>query len=143
VNLFSGAPDLQKVLEGGEFKRGSMSDGKEVYQIFTYGRIISYTRQAMINDDLSALDRTPRALAGAGRRLENRTVYGILTTNGALQDTGNSVQRHGCQHRRRPREPRHGHGFRARHGLAHHARAAMRVQKGKQAEELNVAPSGT
>jgi hypothetical protein len=141
VNLFSGAPDLQKVLEGGEFKRGSMSDGKEVYQIFTYGRIISYTRQAMINDDLSALDRTPRALAGAGRRLENRTVYGILTTNGALQDTGNLFNATAVSTAGGHANLGTGTGSALGTGSLTTMRAAMRVQKGKQAEELNVAPS--
>lgn len=141
VNLFSGAPDLQKVLEGGEFKRGSMSDGKEVYSIFTYGRIISYTRQALINDDLSALDRTPRALAGAGRRLENRTVYGILTTNGALSDTGNLFNATAVSIAGGHANLGTGTGSALGTGTLATARAAMRLQKGKQAEELNVAPS--
>jgi hypothetical protein len=90
VTLLSGAPDLKQVLEDGEFKYGSMNDGKETYSVATYGRIIGISRQALINDDLNAFDRIPRALGGAARRLENRTVYGVLTGNAALSDTGRS-----------------------------------------------------
>lgn len=142
VTQLSGAPDLKQVLEGGEFKRGAMSDGKEVYQIFTYGRIISYTRQALINDDLNALDRTPRALAAAGRRLENRTVYGILTTNGNMADGGalfnaTAYTTAGSGHANLGT----GAGSALGTGALITGRAAMRTQKGKQNEELNLAPS--
>lgn len=142
VVLVSGAPDLQKVLEGGEFKRGSMSDGKETYQIFTYGRIISYTRQALVNDDLSALDRTPRALGAAGRRLENRTVYGILTTNGNMADgaalfNANAYTPTGSGHANLGT----GAGSALSTGSMATGRSAMRLAKGKQNEELNVTPA--
>ncbi|HKW84872.1 MAG TPA: peptidase, partial [Burkholderiaceae bacterium] len=56
VNL-AGAPDLLQVNEHGEFKYGAMTDGKETYSLLTYGRIVSLTRQALINDDLRGFDR--------------------------------------------------------------------------------------
>lgn len=88
VTQLSGSPNLLKVLEGGEFKRGKILDNKETYQVFTYGRIIGISRVAIVNDDLSAFDRTPRMLANAARRLENHTVYDLLTANGTMTDTG-------------------------------------------------------
>ena len=72
--------------ENGEFKRGAVTDGKETYQLATYGKIIGLTRQAIINDDLSAFTRIPAMFATAAANLESDTVYGILTANAALAD---------------------------------------------------------
>ena len=82
----SDAPALEKVTENGEFKRGAVTDGKETYQLATYGKIIGLTRQAIINDDLSAFTRIPAMFATAAANLESDTVYGILTANAALSD---------------------------------------------------------
>lgn len=82
----SDAPSLEKVTENGEFKRGAVTDGKETYQLATYGKIIGLTRQAIINDDLSAFTRVPAMFATAAANLESDTVYGILTANAALAD---------------------------------------------------------
>jgi len=82
----SDAPALEKVTENGEFKRGAVTDGKETYQLATYGKIIGLTRQAIINDDLSAFTRIPAMFATAAANLESDTVYGILTANAALAD---------------------------------------------------------
>lgn len=83
----SDAPMLKKVTENGEFERGAVTDGKETYQLATYGKIVGFTRQSMINDDLSALTRVPSAMAAAVAALESDVVYGILTTNAALSDS--------------------------------------------------------
>lgn len=80
-------PALKAVMEGAEFSYGSISEGRESYQLATYGRIVSLTRQAIINDDLRAFDR---ALGTAGQRaadLESGIVYNVLIANGALADT--------------------------------------------------------
>jgi hypothetical protein len=139
VNL-AGAPDLLQTNEHGEFKYGSMTDGKETYSLVTYGRIVSITRQAVVNDDLRGFDRLVSAFGNSAARLENRTVYGILTANAALSDTGalfNStvVTTAG------------GHANLASSGAAISVttltagRAAMRIQKGLQSEELNIVPA--
>lgn len=83
----SDAPALEKVNENGEFKRGSVTDGKETYQLATVGKIIGFTRQSIINDDLSALTRVPALFANAAANYESDTVYGILTANAALSDS--------------------------------------------------------
>ena len=139
VNL-AGAPDLLQVNEHGEFKYGAMTDGKEVYSMLTYGRIVSLTRQALINDDLRGFDRLVGAFGNSAARLENRTVYAILTANAALSDTGllfnsTAVTTAG------------GHANLAGSAAAISVtslgvgRAAMRLQKGLQSEELNITPS--
>ena len=83
----SDAPALEKVNENGEFKRGAVTDGKETYQLATVGKIIGFTRQSIINDDLSALTRVPALFANAAANYESDVVYGILTANAALSDT--------------------------------------------------------
>lgn len=141
VTQLSNAPDLQKVLEGGEFKRGKMTDGKETYQVFTYGRIIGISRQAIVNDDLSAFDRVPRALGAAARRLENTTVYGILTANAAMADTGNLFNVTAVTTAGGHANLGTGTGSVLSTGSMTTGRAAMRVQKGYASEVLNLAPA--
>lgn len=138
VNL-AGAPDLLQVNEHGEFKYGAMTDGKETYSLLTYGRIVSITRQAIINDDLRGFDRLVGAFGNSAARLENRTVYAILTANAALSDTGalfnaTAVTTAG------------GHANLTSSGTAISVtslgvgRKQMRLQKGLQSEELNITP---
>lgn len=86
VVALSGAPSLLPVNEHGEFKSGIMVDGAETYAAGTAGRIVGFTRQAMINDDLGAFNRLIGAFGAAAARYENAIVYGILTTNGNLAD---------------------------------------------------------
>jgi len=85
--LLSGAPSLLEVKSGGEFKYGSVTDGKETYALATYGRIIGINRQTIINDDLQAFTRLPQLCANAAADLQSDTVYGILTANAALADS--------------------------------------------------------
>jgi hypothetical protein len=134
VAQLSGAPDLLQTNEHGEFKYGKMTDGGEVYAVLTYGRIVSLTRQAIINDDLRAFERLVSAFGFAARRLENRTVYAQLTANAALADT---VALFHATHSNL--------GIGAPSALQMTAlttaRAAMRLQKGLANEELSLAPS--
>ena len=138
VNL-AGAPDLLQTNEHGEFKYGSMTDGKETYALTTFGRIVSLTRQAIVNDDLRGFDRLVGAFGNSAARLENRTVYGILTTNANMGDGGalfnaTAVTTAG------------GHANLTSSGTAISVdslgvgRANMRAKKGLQSEELNLAP---
>lgn len=129
----SAMPDLLKVGEGGEFKYGTISDGKASYGLVTYGRVLGISRQMLINDDLRALERITVGYAGSAARLENRTVYAQLTANPAMSD-GIAL-------------------FHADHGnlaasggpvsatTLGDGRKRMRLQKGLQKEELNLAPA--
>ncbi len=130
VNL-SDAPALEKINESGEFKRGAFTDGKETYQLATYGKIIGITRQAVINDDMSAFTRVPELFGFAAANLESDTVYGILTANAALADT---VALFHATHANL------GTGAIAVAGL-NSARAAMRVQKTPGGAVMNLAPA--
>ena len=74
------APQLEKVNESGEFKRGTMGEAKERYRVETWGKVIGITRQVIINDDLDAFTRVPepvrhrRGDAGKRRRLGHRDI---------------------------------------------------------------------
>ena len=81
-----GAPDLVKVPESGEFTYGTIGEGKEVYSLATYGRIIGITRQTIINDDLNAFARIPAAFGASAADLESDLVYSILTGNPVMND---------------------------------------------------------
>jgi hypothetical protein len=80
------APSLQKVNEKGEFTHGSIGESKETYKLATYGRIVSITRQVIINDDLGAFTRIPAGFGVAAATLESDTVWGIITSNPNMGD---------------------------------------------------------
>jgi hypothetical protein len=77
---------LTKVTEAGEFTYGQTSDAKEVMTLLTYGKIVSITRQVIINDDLQAFTRLPALMAAAAARLESDLVYAIFTGNPLMGD---------------------------------------------------------
>ncbi len=134
VVQLSGAPELLQTNEHGEFKYGTMTDGAETYAVVTYGRIVALTRQAIINDDLRGFDRLVSAFGASARRLENRTVYSQLTANAALSD---GVALFHANHANLGT----GAGSALQFSALAAGRTAMRVQKGLQSEELNLAPS--
>lgn len=80
------APQLLKVGEGGEFKRGSIAESKESYRIETYGRVVAITRQVLINDDLDAFTRIPAMYGTAIATLESDVVWAIVIANANMAD---------------------------------------------------------
>lgn len=86
VNRLSEGPDLVVVGESGEITEGKLSEAREQYALATYARILSITRQALMNDDLEAFSRIPRMMGAAARRVPNRLAYNILKNNAALAD---------------------------------------------------------
>ena len=80
-------PDLEHLPEGGEIKDGNVTDhGAEYVRAESYARIVSISRKALINDDLGALTRTPRAMGVAAARKESDIVYGLLANNPTMRD---------------------------------------------------------
>lgn len=84
----SGAPSLEEVTENGEFKYGKVTDAKEVYALKTYGKILPFTRQTIINDDMDALSRIPGLFGRAAADLESDTVWGLVQANPTMADGG-------------------------------------------------------
>ncbi|AIF52008.1 prohead protease/major capsid protein fusion protein [Pelosinus sp. UFO1] len=80
----SEADELKPLTELGEFKHAEVSEGKSTVQLGTYGRKWSLSRQAIINDDMSALSTLPNKYSMAAKRMINRMVYDILNNNAAI-----------------------------------------------------------
>jgi hypothetical protein len=83
---FGEAPDLEEVLEHGEFTRGTIVEGKEQFALATYGKIFAITRQALINDDLEAFARVPLEFGRAARRKESDLAWAQITSNPTMGD---------------------------------------------------------
>lgn len=80
------SPALVKKLEGAEYKRGTIGEGREQYNLVTYGRAIDFTREMIINDDLNAFDRVLQGFGQSAANLESDIVWGLITGNGNLSD---------------------------------------------------------
>lgn len=132
----SGAPSLELVQVGGEFKRGAVTDGKEVYALATYGKILGINRQTILNDDMNAFTRLPALAARAAADLESDTVYGIITTNGTLQTTGFAL--FGTGHANLSTGAATGTIDVTQIGVG---RAKMRIQTGLEGRPINVRPA--
>jgi hypothetical protein len=125
------APQLKQVNEAGEFTYGSIGEGKESYNLATYGRIIAVTRQTLINDDLGAFADLPAKFGRAAANLESDIVWGIVTANAALND---GVALFHATHGNL------GSGAIAVAGL-NSMRGAMRIQKSLDGQFINVMPA--
>jgi hypothetical protein len=85
----TGAAELpEEILQNGEFHWSETTDEGVSRQLHTYGRKWGFTLQAMINDDLDVLTKTPRLHATAFRRLINNSVYAIINDNAAVSWDG-------------------------------------------------------
>jgi hypothetical protein len=79
-------PSLGATNAHGEFPHAQLTDTAETYALQTSGVVISFTRQMIINDDLSAFSRLPKQMGEAAARLEADEVFAILTANALLSD---------------------------------------------------------
>ena len=81
-----GTPEM--VPEGNSYPDAPMSDARESYKINKYGNMFTITWETVVNDDLDAISRIPAMQGAACRRLQNQAIYGVLTANAAMADTG-------------------------------------------------------
>jgi len=80
------SPALLEKLEGAEYKWGTAGEENEPIQLVEYGRVISMSRQMLINDDLDAFSRFPGAFGSRARDLLSDLIYAVLTDNGVMAD---------------------------------------------------------
>ncbi|WP_253449254.1 ClpP-like prohead protease/major capsid protein fusion protein [Halomonas sp. Y3] len=80
-----GFAPLPQVKEGAEYKYVTTDDRGAPIALATYGGLFSITRQAIINDDLSAFSELPSRLGKAASRTIGDLVYSILTGNPNFQ----------------------------------------------------------
>ena len=83
LNSFSA---LDIVPEGGEYTTGDMSDRGIHWQVATYGKLFSITRQAIINDDVNAFTKIPNKMGVAAKRTRGNAVYALLIGNPQMAD---------------------------------------------------------
>ncbi len=86
VNQLGDAPNLELVPESGVFPTGSIPEARESYALRTYGKILPFTRQAIINDDMGAFTRLPELQGRAAARCESDVVWGLITGNPVMGD---------------------------------------------------------
>ena len=84
-------PELEPVLEAGEYKMADMLETKDSFSIGTFGKKFALTRQAIINDDLGAFTRIPQLFGTASSRTINRAVYKLLKSNPKIAEDGKPV----------------------------------------------------
>ena len=81
----SEADTLEKLNESGEFKASGVTESMAKTSVATYGRMFSITRQAIINDDMGALQQLPAIYGASARRMINQMVYKMLKANPTIE----------------------------------------------------------
>lgn len=79
-------PELKLVNEHGEFARGTIYESEESYKLQTYGRIIGFTRQLLINDSLGALTEPAKKFGRAAANLEADVLASLVKGNPKMSD---------------------------------------------------------
>lgn len=129
----SGFPTLPRVHEGAEYKYVSCNDRGVPIALATYGGLFSITRQAIINDDLSAFSTLPANLGRSASRTIGDLVYSVLSTNAKFVD-GNPLfsEAHGnIDESGVPMSP----------AILGELRRKMRLQKDNFDTALNISPA--
>ena len=123
---------LDLVKEHGEYKYGTLSEDGAPIKVAKFGKIIALTWETIVNDDLGALTRIPAALGNAAAATESNVVWALLLGNpNFTDDTPFFDAAHGNVA---------GSGGAINTTTLAAARAAMRKQKSKAGEFLNLSP---
>lgn len=81
------APELLEVPEGGEVKRGSLSETAEKYRVREFARIVALTRKTIVNDDLAAFTQLPERMGRRASDLESKLIWDIIKANPDMADS--------------------------------------------------------
>jgi hypothetical protein len=79
-------PDLLAIPEHGEYASGDPFGAAVPVRLTKFGRVMPYTREAVLRDDVPALGQLQAALGVAAAHAENDVVYDLLTSNPTLPD---------------------------------------------------------
>ncbi len=72
--------------EGADALESSFGEKNEVAQLKDYARIVSFTSQMLVNDDMGVISRLASSGGISVARLENSKAYSALTTNKNMKD---------------------------------------------------------
>lgn len=82
-----GKVTFEEISEGGEYKHSLLlTDDSAKIKLKTYGRKISITRQAIINDDLSVFEKLPALIARGAANFQAGMVWALITSNAKTPD---------------------------------------------------------
>jgi hypothetical protein len=84
-------PELKEIAEGGEVTYGSRTEASEAFRVRTFGRIFSITREAIVNDDLSAFADSARAWGQAAATVEANELYALIAGDGVVLSDGKAL----------------------------------------------------
>ncbi|MBT9386977.1 ATP-dependent Clp protease proteolytic subunit [Pseudooceanicola sp. CBS1P-1] len=79
-------PTLQKVTEAGEIKFGAIGDSSEVVALGAYATGLAISRQALVNDDLGAIQSVIDSAAAIVPEFEEATFWAYFLSNAKLAD---------------------------------------------------------
>lgn len=77
---------FDKIEEGGEYKNDYLSESKESYRVFKYGKKIGITWETIINDDLDFIGRIPQIVVDMAVRAQDDIVWSIPNSNPLMGD---------------------------------------------------------
>jgi hypothetical protein len=130
--IVAGALTPEPLLEGGEYKAGTLQEAQHTWKLATYARKVTVTRQSIINDDLSALERVPEMLGRGFRRLESNLIWELITGDAITSVDGLPLFK--TAHANSSAQTITTSGFNA-------ARKAMRKQTDIAGNTINLTPS--
>lgn len=81
VVQLSEAQKLEEVIEGAEITYGKLSDRGVQYRVKSYAKLFAITRQALVNDDLSAFNRILGDMGKAAAQSLAGELVALLTAN--------------------------------------------------------------
>lgn len=84
------APKLERLEEGSEVRRGTMSEAAEKYRVEEFAKILAISRKVIINDDMGAFTKIPERMGRRSADLESDTIWNIVKANANLAD-GNAL----------------------------------------------------
>jgi hypothetical protein len=78
---------LPPAVEDGEVKHGTFQSRKETYQLGTFAKIFGLSRQAIVNDDLSAFSQSTTIMGRAAAETEAQLFATLINSNPVMSDT--------------------------------------------------------
>ena len=80
------ASKLEKKLENGEYRHGTIGEAAEKYRVEEYGKLIAIGRRMIVNDDLQAFSQLPAKMGIQARNLESDLIWADLLSNPVMGD---------------------------------------------------------
>lgn len=84
---FGGDFELKEVNALGEYEQAVLSDAATGLSVKRYGRTITLTFEAVVNDDLGVFERLPREFARKASTLESKIMWSLIRDNVAINGT--------------------------------------------------------